>query len=313
MPKVSAITCTYNRAHLIGKAIQSVLHQTIADFEYIIVDDGSTDNTEEIVASFHDPRLVYYRTPHSNGNLSKVRNHGLEKATGKYIAFLDSDDTWAPDKLACQIEKFESDPSIGFSYTNALISDQKNKTTLLYARSDGTAIQNIFKEYIRTKFVIYTSCLVFRRECLEQVGWFDPGQPDNKKDNVFIYRDFDFIVSLTAHFNACILYKPLVTIVKHAENISNRPSPEQLSGYEMTWKKALSNGLIDAREYKRILTQFNYASGMQLRKANMFNPAARFFLKCIQSNPFQLKSWLRLLLLYPEAIFHQVAYRVSRP
>lgn len=106
-PKVSVIIPTYNRAHLIGRAIKSVLNQTYKDFEIIIVDDGSTDKTEEVVKDFKDERVRYIRREKNKGG-SAARNTGIKAARGEYIAFQDSDDEWLPEKLEKQMKAFEA-------------------------------------------------------------------------------------------------------------------------------------------------------------------------------------------------------------
>jgi glycosyltransferase involved in cell wall biosynthesis len=107
-PMVSVVIPTYNRAHLVSRAIQSVLDQTYRDFELIIVDDGSTDNTEEVVRAFHDARIIYLKQP-SNRGVSAARNAGIKAAQGNYIAFQDSDDEWLPQKLEKQMALFKED------------------------------------------------------------------------------------------------------------------------------------------------------------------------------------------------------------
>ena len=116
-PKVSVIIPTYNRAHLVGRAIRSVLNQTYQDFEIIVVDDGSTDNTEEVVKSFNDPRIRYIRHEENKG-AAAARNTGIKAAKGKFIAFQDSDDEWLPKKLEKQMEAFDNaSPKVGVVYT----------------------------------------------------------------------------------------------------------------------------------------------------------------------------------------------------
>jgi len=97
-PTISVIIPTYNRANFIDVAIKSVLNQSYQDFEIIIVDDGSTDNTEEIVKNFNDFRINYFFHKFNQG-ISAARNTGIKACQGKYIAFLDSDDEWLPEKL----------------------------------------------------------------------------------------------------------------------------------------------------------------------------------------------------------------------
>lgn len=106
--KISVIVPTYNRAHLISRSIQSVLAQTYNDFELIVVDDGSTDNTEEVVRALNDRRISYLK--HSgNRGVSAARNTGIKAARGSYIAFQDSDDEWLPQKLEKQMALFQQD------------------------------------------------------------------------------------------------------------------------------------------------------------------------------------------------------------
>src|SRR5687768_7324152 len=97
-PLVSVVTCTYNRGHLIGETIRSVLAQTWQNFEYIIVDDGSTDNTLLVVESFHDARIRYIPHERTGGHLSRLRNVAHNQCKGDFIAYVDSDDLWEPDK-----------------------------------------------------------------------------------------------------------------------------------------------------------------------------------------------------------------------
>lgn len=116
-PRVSVIIPTYNRESTIGLAIQSVLDQTFADFEVLVIDDGSTDSTESVVRAFGDPRLAYLRQRHS-GLPAVARNTGLRRARGEYVAFLDSDDLWLRDKLAVQVAYMDAHPEVALSYTN---------------------------------------------------------------------------------------------------------------------------------------------------------------------------------------------------
>jgi len=116
-PIVSVIIPTYNRAHVLARAIQSVLNQTYQDFEIIVVDDGSTDNTEEVIKSFNDPRIRYIRHEENKG-AAAARNTGIKAAKGEFIAFQDSDDEWLPKKLEKQMEAFDNaSPKVGVVYT----------------------------------------------------------------------------------------------------------------------------------------------------------------------------------------------------
>lgn len=117
-PTVSVILPTYNRAHLLERAIQSVLDQTYPDFEIIVVDDASIDNTVNIIKGIINERIRYIRHEKNKG-AAAARNTGIKLAKGKYIAFQDSDDEWLRDKLEKQIKIFETvSPEVGVVYTS---------------------------------------------------------------------------------------------------------------------------------------------------------------------------------------------------
>ncbi|HEV3459837.1 MAG TPA: glycosyltransferase family A protein, partial [Thermoanaerobaculia bacterium] len=106
-PTVSIVVPTFNRAGLLAETIASVLEQTFADFELLVVDDGSVDDTREVVQAIADPRVDFLPMSHC-GNLSILRNAGISKAQGSFVAFLDSDDLWREDKLAAQLDLMSS-------------------------------------------------------------------------------------------------------------------------------------------------------------------------------------------------------------
>jgi len=211
-PTVSVIIPTYNRAHLVGRAIRSVLNQTYQDFEIIVVDDGSTDNTEEVVKSFNDPRIRYIRHEENRGG-SAARNTGIRAARGEYIAFLDDDDYWLPTKLDKQVQVAKkSSPSVGMIYTGlAFIEVKINK------------VVKIFRPQYRGKLTLEemfawtapTPTMLVRKECLNAVGGFDEKLPR--------YQDPDLGVRLAQEFEFDYVEDILVFA-----NPSNIPQPQIL-------------------------------------------------------------------------------------
>ncbi len=117
-PQISIILPTFNRAELLPRAIESVLSQSFYDWELIIWDDGSTDNTKSVVESYEDSRISYYYA--KNQGVAYARNRAIEQAHGTYLAFLDSDDAWHPEKLLKQIACFKSHPEIDILFTDFL-------------------------------------------------------------------------------------------------------------------------------------------------------------------------------------------------
>lgn len=114
MPLVSVIIPTYNRAHLVGDAIESVLSQSFTDLELIVVDDGSIDGTDKVISAFSDARVRCFSQEH--GGVAAARNLGIELAFGKLTAFLDSDDLFLPGKLSIQVERLREKPRVGLVY-----------------------------------------------------------------------------------------------------------------------------------------------------------------------------------------------------
>ena len=127
-PIVSIVTPTYNRAGFIGDAVRSVLCQSMPDWELLIVDDGSEDNTREVLAEYEtDPRIHYFYQP--NQGQSIARNNALEKVRGDFVGFLDSDDLWCADKLERQLALFESHPEVHIVHGDESIINEEGRET----------------------------------------------------------------------------------------------------------------------------------------------------------------------------------------
>lgn len=169
MPRVNIIIPTYNRAPLLKHALDSVLSQTFQDFEVIVVDDGSIDNTKQLAESYS--QVCYIRLEHS-GLPALVRNSGLRIAYGNYVAFLDSDDQWLPQKLERQVAVLDKYPKVGLVCSNALVLEKNRNTGQLYLREGQGRSGWVLKELLKDNFVI-TSTAVVRRSMLEQVGAFE--------------------------------------------------------------------------------------------------------------------------------------------
>ena len=170
MPKVSVVIPTYNRANLITKTIESVLAQTFRDFEIIVIDDGSTDNTMEIVSTFP----VKYVKQQNQGP-GAARNKGIELSTGEYVAFLDSDDVFFKDTLAKNVAILDSHPKVGISYGQAYATDEKGNILDIEPISKKSCIRQGWEElgnYLRTGYHVTMSTVLVRRSCLEEVGGF---------------------------------------------------------------------------------------------------------------------------------------------
>lgn len=228
--KVSIIMPTYNRAAYIGETIGSIQQQTYSSWELIIVDDGSTDNTEEVVSKINDERIVFYKAGRIGIN-GKIKNIGLKKTSGELIAFIDSDDLWAETKLEKQVEAFKNYPDAGFSLTGGYnFRKLQQPVDFFYKQREGTRYGEILIPYFQSEISTTTPSLIFRRECLKLVSGFDETRP---------FSDIDFILKLASQFKAVILYEPLLFRRLHATNDSGA-----------NWIKGYEQGIAMIRTYK---------------------------------------------------------------
>ena len=176
-PAVSVVLPTYNRASTIARAIDSVLHQTFPDFELIIVDDGSTDGTRSVLAQYStNSRIVIVPAPHRG--CAGARNTGLERARGRYVAFQDSDDEWAPQKLAAAMAALDAaGPGTGVFYSDMQIMLPDGRSGLLASPdvTRGVLVDDRTLDYAVRCIGIQSA--VIRKDCLDAVGGFDEALP----------------------------------------------------------------------------------------------------------------------------------------
>lgn len=228
IPLVSVSMPTYNRAHLLRRPIQSILNQTFTDFELIIVDDGSTDDTKSLVDSFHDSRIRYIRHE-TNKGLYPSRNTGVKHSVGTYLAFQDSDDEWHPKKLEEEVALIQGTPDriggvfsriekIYFSGAKAFIPPVD------YIHTNN----NLLTTMLRGDFYITMQALLFKKACLEKIGAFD--------ENFQVFGDGDFIVRAAEQYE--FLYNPSTRVTLHVtEDSISRNKSARRAGREQLFLK----------------------------------------------------------------------------
>ena len=172
MPRVSVVIPTFNCERFIGRTVDSALRQTYRDFEIIVVDDGSTDGTQAVLEQYGDA-LHYIRQ--ANQGASAARNAALNTTTGEYIAYLDADDLWEPQKLARQVAYLDANPSCGFVHTEVAVIDEEDR--VLHARfnkeTKRTVPQGLCLRDILQRSHIQTLTVLERRSAFERAGKFD--------------------------------------------------------------------------------------------------------------------------------------------
>lgn len=159
-PLVSVVIPTYNHAHFLGRALQSVLDQTYTKWEAIVIDNHSQDNTDEVVHSFGDPRISLMKI-RNNGVIAASRNMGIRSATGEWIAFLDSDDCWYPEKLEIALNGIKENPSIDVCSTDEMLVDQSTGRRALLKY--GPYRPNFYRRLLVTGNCLSPSATLVRR------------------------------------------------------------------------------------------------------------------------------------------------------
>jgi glycosyltransferase involved in cell wall biosynthesis len=171
VPAVSVILPTRNRAHRLRGALTSVLEQTYTDFELIVVDDASDDETPQVIEAFQDLRIRYLRL-HRRVGAAAARDAGVRLGSGHYLAFQDSDDVWLPTYLATQLAQLDSaGPEVGVSYTR--FRRRRQGRTTVYPDPETIRQDDILTTLLRQN-VVTTQAALVRRDCFEEVGGFDP-------------------------------------------------------------------------------------------------------------------------------------------
>jgi glycosyltransferase involved in cell wall biosynthesis len=247
-PKVSVIMNCYNCSKYMREAIDSVYSQTYKDWEIIFWDNASTDNSGKIARSYND-RLRYFRGENLV-TLGHARNLAIEKARGKYIAFLDCDDIWLPEKLKKQIGLMESNEGIDLTYTDCFLIDGEGN----FLKHIFSEIQKFYRGYIFGRllyndFIIF-STVVLRRAMLENTGLFNP--------NYKIVEDYDLLLRVAETHKIDFINQSLVKYRYHNSNLSN--NLEQLAQEEYH--------LIDSWTNKK--TNFRYNVKKLINRKKLF-------------------------------------------
>ena len=217
-PTVSVILPTFNRATLLPYAVKSVLSQSFQDFELIVIDDGSTDETPEVVKKFNDNRLIYIRR--QNCGRSIARNRAIGKARGRFIAFLDSDDEYLPGKLEMQVSYMQKNKDFGMTYTSAECIDCDGKR--LDEHYIASVSGNLYKAIAFFRPVTITlPTVMVRREVIHNVGLFDE-QMDR-------FEDTDMWRRISKRYSIGAIESDTCRIRTHATNVLISQNPDKIT------------------------------------------------------------------------------------
>jgi glycosyltransferase involved in cell wall biosynthesis len=281
---VSIVLPTFNRAALLGETIQSVLNQTYQNWELLIIDDGSTDDTREEVAKLNDQRIKYFSIEHS-GIIGRARNVGVSRASGDYIAFLDSDDIWEIDKLEFQMAEFEKHPNAFFILG---LGDQFGKNATPTPKLEKFFCGNIFLPFLlERRFIFYVPTWIFRKSVLEKI---DP------IDESFTYAsDIDFFLRMAYAVEGIFSNRVVVKIRRDGVSHSSESEWAAYDEYKRMLEKLFGDGLLLRGQFTRLAGEHHYKLGLACLHHHNLTQSRKEFFTLLQLRPFHWKGWVRLV------------------
>ncbi|WP_445506443.1 glycosyltransferase family 2 protein [Niallia sp. 03190] len=267
---VSVIIPTYNRERYISKSVESVLNQTVSALEVLIIDDGSTDNTENVIKALleKDNRIKYYKI--KNGGANKARNYGISRAQGNYIAFNDSDDLWRENKLEIELNLLNKEGNEKFVGAFSKFNINYNSTSDILPKK---VKKNIFSQLLYQN-VVNTPNLIIQKSVLENVGKFN--------EEIKRFQDWDLALRITKEYNLLFIPKVLTDTFRYGLNISdnNKEAINSLIRFDQ---------LYDKYRDKHIKTKFYYEIA---RYEYLSGQSKKFFYKAIKNDILSLRQFL---------------------
>lgn len=290
-PKVSIILPTYNRAYLIGRAIQSILNQTYQDFEIIIIDDGSKDDTEKIIRGFKEKdNRIKYISFDANKGAAAARNAGIKMSKGEYITFQDSDDEWVIDKLEKQMKVIETSSENIVVYCGFWRIDGDEKIyipDINILNREG----NINKELLKGNFVDTPSILLPKKN-LEKVGMFD--------ENLSRLQDWDLAIRLSKYYNFKLIDEPLYISYVLSDSISANYEA-LIIAMQIILAKYQDEIYKDHKIIKAWSIKFNSIAKYLLNN-NDIKKAKQLYWRAIKLYPFWRGNYIDLIKNFPKII-----------
>jgi len=275
MPSITVVIPTYNCAHVLGEAVESVRAQSWPNLEIVVVDDGSTDGTAELLSTLRGSDLVV--VTQANRGPASARNTGIGRASGQWIAFLDADDLWLPGKLRAQFDALSSNPRTAFSFTDAVLRGRSGRDEIAAAPAGDADI--LWHLLVGPRFGV--GSVVVRRECLDRVGVFDPAMR--------MGEDWDLWLRLAASYEGVGVHSVLA--------VYRRDSPGRLKYSSMLLEtstlrvlsRLFSNPRMTAGPgspaVRRLVYAWHYSvlAKSHLRQGNM--AAVAMAARCVRSHP----------------------------
>lgn len=283
---VSVIVPVYNRAHLVAKTLDSILAQTYPLVEVVTINDGSTDNTLMVLQTYaadYPDRVLVIDQP--NTGQVRARNHGLLKARGEYIAFLDSDDTWEPEKLALQLPLFKG--NVGLVYSGIYEVDDTGKITKIVPCEPE--VKGFVYSQLLIKNRMTGGSVVVTRNALDRVGFFD--------ESFTAGENWELWIRIAKEFRVEYVNQPLMRYLRHQGNMSHDNSRISASALAILQKHLPSGtGQEELKKvYKTAYANYFYTLGVREFSQKCYKKAVKNFLMTWKFRLFYEDSLLRIL------------------
>ena len=291
-PIVSVVIPAFNSAEYLREAIQSVLAQTHTGLQVLVIDDGSTDGTADVAKGFGQS-VSYVRQ--DNAGACAARNHGIRLAEGAYVAFLDADDIWVPDKIAKQVAFLENHPDFGAVHCDSSRMNEAGR--LLTAEPTGKKQNHdgdVFMEFFEANLsVILTSTVIVRHSCFDEIGVFDGGGE--------VVDDHDFFLRLAARYPVGYIHEPLMQYRILAGSLSRLQAVRRVDQHAATLRRAISTNLprfehLPTRYLRRRWLCFHSWAGMMLYYQGERRAARIHLMRALPGAPAVLPHLLLCLL-----------------
>ena len=282
MRNVSVVLTCYNGSRWISRAIESILTQTYEDFELVIIDDGSTDNSKEIVASHLCDERVRYIYQENRG-FSAAVNRGIKESNGDLIGFIGQDDQWMPNKLELQIRYLSEHKDVDLVHSNYCSIDSEGR--IVGVRDvkvpKFSSKRKVVEQLFLNNFIGFETVLV-KRKCFDELGFFD--------DRMVGYSDHDMWLRVAGSFNIGYLDLPLVKKRQHESPLSKVRVEDVLKDEFLMTKKAIDRYPFLRRIERKKIAPLYYAWGIALLQKRNNKEAKQKFLKAIKCQPWKLKA-----------------------
>lgn len=291
MSKVSIIIPAYNKYHYTRETIESILNQTYKNIEIIVINDGSTDLTYQLENEYNNSIKYIYT---NNKGASAARNIGILKATGEYLAFIDCDDVYKPEKIKESIDALKNNSSFDFVYTDVYFIDKNgNKIDQKSYTKDHPGSGYIAKRILLSDFTITNSTLVLRKSCINRISSFD--------EKIFIAADRDFMLRLAINFKGLYLSNKL-TGYRVGSGNTNKNIEEMLNEFIYLIDKNIDQFSHKENGFKnRCYSNVYYNFGKKFVTSNNMFLAKKYFIKSLNFSFYSkktIKIFFAILMIY---------------